>query len=236
VRGKVNVKDESVSLLVEDVKTTLEVGRAMPEPADSQPTLQDYAWSQAVTVDETSDDDISLEEEPDKSFVPTSPTALKETPPVFTAASPPVTVSSKQNKASDLDEQIPDEPEFDDDWGFATLASKPENGHGAGKPQPLSTQSAGAQTTHTNGTSEGDNQPKRAMRRVCIEIEPLGNWQETCRQSVRLAAQYDGNDRFELQLIGPGWAMDFPNERTHFCSELARSLENLPGVRAVVLV
>jgi hypothetical protein len=67
-------------------------------------------------------------------------------------------------------------------------------------------------------------------RTLVVEIKPVGNWKEACRQSLKLAGRYEGDTYLRLQLAGQGMTMDFPNHRTACSAELIAALERLPGV------
>ncbi|MCZ7672275.1 MAG: hypothetical protein M5U34_36720 [Chloroflexi bacterium] len=61
----------------------------------------------------------------------------------------------------------------------------------------------------------------------------MGNWKETCRQVIQMAAQYAGEDRLRLQMVSHDWSMDFPNSPTKICQDLLVNLRRLPGVASV---
>jgi DNA polymerase-3 subunit alpha len=65
---------------------------------------------------------------------------------------------------------------------------------------------------------------------LVVEIKPVGNWKEACRQSLKLASRYEGDTCLRLQLAGQAMTMDFPNHRTACSAELITALERLPGV------
>lgn len=68
---------------------------------------------------------------------------------------------------------------------------------------------------------------------VIVEVKPVGNWQNACRQSVKLAHQFDGQDSLSVRLAGQNLVMDFPETNTQFCPELVNQLERLPGILRV---
>ena len=67
-------------------------------------------------------------------------------------------------------------------------------------------------------------------RSVVVEIKATGNWQEACRRSVNAANNYTGQDGLILRVTGQSFSMEFPNQNTHFCTELIESIERLPGI------
>ena len=80
-----------------------------------------------------------------------------------------------------------------------------------------------------NGNGNGRNGHKT----IVIEVKPTGNWQHACRQSIKLAHQFEGEDGLSLQLVGQDLTMDFPEKQTLFCPELVNQLERLPGIMRV---
>jgi hypothetical protein len=83
----------------------------------------------------------------------------------------------------------------------------------------------------SNGNGNGNG--RNGYKTVIIEIKPVGNWQNACRQSVKLAHQFDGPDAFSVRLAGQNMVMDFPETQTHFCPDLVNQLERLPGILRV---
>ncbi len=68
---------------------------------------------------------------------------------------------------------------------------------------------------------------------VVVEIKPVGNWQQACRQSIKIAGEFQGDEGLSLRLAGQNLVMDFPNQHTHVCSELIERLERVQGVLRV---
>ncbi|MCB8945534.1 MAG: DNA polymerase III subunit alpha [Ardenticatenaceae bacterium] len=107
----------------------------------------------------------------------------------------------------------PPPPNFDED-SVAVPPAKPVFGNGKVK---------------VNGNGNGRNGHKT----IVVEVKPTGNWQNACRQSIKLAHQFEGADSFSLHLAGQNLTMDFPNQHTQFCPELVNQLERLPGIMRV---
>ena len=74
---------------------------------------------------------------------------------------------------------------------------------------------------------------RNGHKTIIVEVKPVGNWQNACRQSVKLAHQFDGDDGLSLRLAGQNMVMDFPETYTQFCPELVNQLERLPGILRV---
>jgi hypothetical protein len=68
---------------------------------------------------------------------------------------------------------------------------------------------------------------------MVVEIKPVGNWKETCREVIQMARQYEGEDRLRLEMITHNWSMEFPNHHTKICQDLLVNLRRLPGVANV---
>jgi DNA polymerase-3 subunit alpha len=79
----------------------------------------------------------------------------------------------------------------------------------------------------------GSGNGRNGHKTIIVEVKPVGNWQNACRQSVKLAHQYDGDDTLSLRLAGQNMVMDFPQTPTQFCPELVNQLERLPGILRV---
>ncbi|MCB8965379.1 MAG: DNA polymerase III subunit alpha [Ardenticatenaceae bacterium] len=95
-------------------------------------------------------------------------------------------------------------------------ATKPQNGNG----RPVF------------GTVKGNGR-NGSQKTIIVEIKPVGNWQQACRQSVQAATEFDGEESLRLRLAGQNLVMDFPNQHTHMCTELMEKLENIHGVKRV---
>jgi hypothetical protein len=70
-------------------------------------------------------------------------------------------------------------------------------------------------------------------RSIVVAIKASNNWRETCREVVKTAGQYHGNDSLHIRVAGHTLAMEFPNQNTDFCQELSESLQRLSSVLSV---
>ena len=70
-------------------------------------------------------------------------------------------------------------------------------------------------------------------RMVVVEIKPVGNWQQACRQTLNTAYEFEGEEELSLRLAGQNLIMDFPQQHTHICTELIEKLERIHGVLRV---
>lgn len=71
------------------------------------------------------------------------------------------------------------------------------------------------------------------VKTIVVEIKPVGNWQHVCRQSLKTAGEFEGQEGLSLSLAGQRLIMDFPNQQTHICTELIEKLEGIHGVLRV---
>ena len=75
--------------------------------------------------------------------------------------------------------------------------------------------------------------PVKKNRTVVIEVKPVGNWREACRQALAKTGQYEGRDQLSVRLAGSHLAMEFPNQSTRLCPDLLESLRMVPGIARV---
>ncbi len=75
--------------------------------------------------------------------------------------------------------------------------------------------------------------PVDKTRTVVVEIKPVGNWKDACRQALDKSGQFEGSDRLSVRLAGSRLAMEFPNQSTRFCPDLLESLRMVPGIARV---
>jgi DNA polymerase-3 subunit alpha len=75
--------------------------------------------------------------------------------------------------------------------------------------------------------------PADKSRTVIIEVKPVGNWKEACRQALTKSGQFEGSDQLSVRLAGSHLAMSFPNQSTRLCPDLLESLRMVPGIARV---
>lgn len=68
---------------------------------------------------------------------------------------------------------------------------------------------------------------------VVIEVKPSGNWQQACREALRLVNKYEGQDGLSIRIAGQKLKMDFRHGRTRSCPELFEALRLIPGINKV---
>lgn len=74
---------------------------------------------------------------------------------------------------------------------------------------------------------------RNGRKTIVVEIKPVGNWQQACRQAMKAASEFTGEEGLSLRLAGQNLTMDFPNQHTQNCSELVEKLERIHGVLRV---
>lgn len=262
VRGKVNVKDESVSIIVDSVLTTFYNNTAAADAALSveQPRFESNNPSPPPAVEEETDewapkswDEIDDEDEVavvkpvvvqapavvQKSAETPTDTPPAQTPPIMYHVNnepPPLTIA--ETPITSFDDNLPPEPEWSDDWGFETMPAKtPPPKPRAIKPKVTEPRRPPTPVA-TNGHHKKEQPPEKEQppakpQLMIVEVAADDKWRDAFRHAVRLAGQYQGHDSFEVHLVGENLKMQFPDKLTMFCSELARDLERVAGVQRV---
>lgn len=236
VTGKVNVRDESVSILVEDLRTSVESARPLADDEiDPQPSLHDYVWSRteeppapaapAVVAPPVTAVLPDADDDPD---APPLSWELDDAPPVAPAptrrpvvAEPPTPPLAAQPAAPEPPgpDEWPPEPEDVPPWDLpappvagSVTPLAPGNGRAASPPPPP---------------------PPPPQRQVTVAIDPTADWRATMRRAVQIAERYEGPDRLAISLVGYAWVVDFPRRGVHSGDELVRALTQTPGVQRV---
>ena len=205
LNGKVQVKGDDVNIIVDSVTTKVENAQAA-----------DTGWV-------------------DKYVPPALPKPSKQVGNgVHKAAAPqPPPQKVPEPTASFKDSSPPPPPNFDDETQAAALTAPQVQ-----TSQPLSSKIAETVTVEQVYTARsgakvavpGNGKSNGRSRTIIVEIKPAGNWQESVRRSVKLAANYQGHDKLRLHLQGQSLSMEFPDQKTNCCSDLIDGLERLPGI------
>ncbi|MCA9973541.1 MAG: DNA polymerase III subunit alpha, partial [Anaerolineales bacterium] len=252
--GKVQVKngDDEPNIIVDTVKTTFELAQAAEDDA---PPLREAAYAPpppayaAPPVQRTTPAPVRSTPAPVK-HAPAAPAAAVKTAVAHTTANHAAdglaagarTAVSAPSPATPPADPYPDAgfggppPPPDDDF-FWPAEARPAASKAAAAQPP-----AGAAPPQTNGTAEDGRlvfgqqaAAARAVRpkTIVVDIKPVGNWKEACRQALKLAAQFEGEEQLRLRLSGQSLAMDFPDQHTQSCAELIEQLERIHGVMRV---
>jgi DNA polymerase III subunit alpha len=212
--GKAQSKGDEVNVLVDRVQTKVENG--MPIEEDAPAPTNGAGWGNGRL------------QEPPAPYIPPPPPA--DFPP--------------EDPDFDFGGGPPPPPNFEDDSvaqpgkmvNSQQATANRERLTGAPAPAPSNQPPAPSHQPPATPIVFGDKKASQLannVKTVVVEIKPVGNWKEICRQAVAEAAKYEGEDGLSLELAGRGWAIDFPNQRTRICQDLFGSLRRLPGVADV---
>jgi len=228
--GKVQLKDDDVNIIVDRVQTKVENGTAKAEP---QPT----GWGNGNGNSKNNGNGNGRSAPPP--------------PPTYSA--PPV---QQETETQSNGFAPPPPPNFDEESAAQPVVSKQTPVNSNPKPtqsQPpvikepapvynaapiaVPQQSSVAKPAPAKAPVVFGNTPNGfaadAVKMMVVEIKPVGNWKEACRQVIQEASKYQGEDKLRLQMVSHGWAMDFPNNHTKICQDLLVNLRRLPGVASV---
>jgi DNA polymerase III subunit alpha len=203
VTGKLQLKGDDLSLLVDSVTTNLEIARDadyVPSPSATSAPVKMVQKPQPVIrkVEKVSEGGNGrIQEKAAPTYSPPAPTNGSHQP---TTGGPP-----------------PPPPNFDDSWD---------------SPQPPApSPQVPPEEPIVFGETKNGNGYKSQL--LVVEIKPSGNWQHACRRSVKTAEQFRGQDGLRLRLVGQQRVIDFPDQQTQCCDELIDQLERIDGVQRV---
>ncbi|PID85460.1 MAG: hypothetical protein CSB13_07775 [Chloroflexi bacterium] len=201
--GKVQDKNDSVNIIVDKVQTTVQNGAPVEDDV-SAPFGNGYAHG----------------------FGNGNGRSTPPPPPNFETASEAKPVGSERRAASG--EQQAENRE----QGAGSGKRRTENGERGAEiePAPIA-EPAPSRSRPVFGDTPDDFAD--VVKMMVVEIKPVGNWKEACRQVIQLANKYQGEDKLRLQMVSHGWTMDFPNSHTKICQDLLVNLRRLPGVASV---
>jgi DNA polymerase-3 subunit alpha len=229
VRGKVQVENgDQAKIFVDSITNNLTINQS----ADAAHT---FSIPDANGVYEMLENGETFEvDEPEPIYH--SQIKIIEPPPnpgpLLPAATNSVVMMNDTAEITSEPGSPPPPPNFemeDEQWYSRTHPAAPKvlspsNGHSpAAGPEPKTEQMNG----HPAPLKERQI-ARNPERMVIVEVQPIGNWQKTCRELVSVAAHYPGRDSLRLKLAGHSLTMDFPNQNTHYCSELVIDLEKWP--------
>lgn len=212
VRGKVQIEvgKEGATILVDSVQTNLQVAREASVP-EAGWRAEAIASAEAFFAGlEEVESVVGAEfEEADGTASPI---------PGAPAADPAAPRRTAEPRAS----YVPPPPPAWEDEALETTVPAPQvkvshNGENVPEAGPVG--------------GNGKQQPETAAPRyVRVEVDPVGNWQQTFRAAVSLAAKHRGQNQLRLALAGKKLAMDLPDYPIALDEALQAALEQLPGV------
>ena len=214
VIGKVQLKDDQVNIIVNKVVTKLESAQADDGAADydgspsppSENNGSSYYSHRAPAQEKVSSTQIAHSE-------PVPATGQSPTPP------PP--------------------PNFDDDWQVVepeiqeSPISPPKSAMPAATSLLEPATSLVAEETYIARSGEEIIIPgnrKQGVHQIVVDIKAGGNWQDTCRRTVKTARKFPGRDSLHLRFPGQSFSIAFPEESAEFCDDLIDELERIPGI------
>lgn len=215
VIGKAQVKGEDVSILVDSIKINPVINRAAGGEdgafGDSGAAFEPASPTSGLFDVEPWEAPLPMEAEATTSYMPPPPPNFEEPPAEGVRVAP----SRRESAPAAM------EP--------PTAVTPPSNGNGHRNGNGYTNGHAVATPPPVISTSSYT--PKGKI--IVVVLNPVGNWKEACRQSLRFASEFRGQDTLSLRLEGQSLVMDFPNHQTDFCEELTSKLERIPGIKRV---
>jgi DNA polymerase-3 subunit alpha len=244
--GKVQVKDDDVNIIVDRVQTKVENGMAQQEETRSTSWGNGNGDGHGKSNGHSNGNGNGRSTPPPPTYAPPQQEEVSQLngftpppPPNFDEESEAKPVISNQASVnsgqSPAAKQAPKVKESSPGYNAAPI-SNPSTSAG----QALS--SPGVKPAHTKPAptkppvvfgSKPNGFAADTTKTMVVEIKPVGNWKEACRQVIEEASKYQGEDKLRLQMVSHGWAMDFPNNHTKICQDLLVNLRRLPGVASV---
>ncbi|MCB9419307.1 MAG: DNA polymerase III subunit alpha [Ardenticatenaceae bacterium] len=188
INGKVQVRDDSITVIVDGVTKTVELSQDADAP--------DADWTNGSNEYGNGNGETAVTPQPSS-----SPPKIAEPAPILETAPPPP-------------------PNFEEE---EIVATKPAA-------VAVKTESRREQTPPPPAPRP---KPVDKTRTIVVEIKPVGNWKDACRQAVAKSGQFQGSDRLNVRLAGSDLAMEFPNQSTRLCPDLLESLRLVPGIARV---
>lgn len=214
VIGKVQLKDDQVNIIVDKVMTKVESYQAAENPPEFSPAFS------------------STSDRNGNGYHPTPQPAYRRTEEKQVSQA-----GSVQTSRPPL--APPPPPNFDDDWQSAEaeyqdIEDDPAEIEPAAPASPVQPEtSLAADESYTARSGEEVVVPansQQGKKRVVVEIKASGNWQETCRRTVKTAQKFPGRDSLQLHFPGQPLAISLPEDFTEFCNDLVDELERIPGI------
>lgn len=206
VTGKVQVKGDDLSILVDRVTANAEVASS----ADEDRTYLGLGNGREAGNGRTTNP-------PPPDFDNVSVAATPPPPPNFAEDSDAQPLATRHQLSVINDQWAGTDEEPVEDGALETAVITPSV---AARVESLSVPAATASYEKTHVV-------------MVIEVKPSGNWQKACRDALRLVNEYEGKDGLSIRIAGQGMKMDFPNGRTKSCPELFEALRLIPGIARV---
>jgi len=214
VIGKVQLKDDQVNIIVNKVVIKLESAQADEGAADFDASSYPFSESNGGSN-------------------------YFHQPPSREKVAPTKTVHPKSTQDKVSSSIPPPPPNFDDNWHTdePKVQEPPAD-------QPVSTISEttpliepvptlAAQEIYTARSGEEIIIPgngNHGTQQIVVEIKAGGNWQETCRRTLKTARKFPGRDSLQLRFSGQSFTINLPEDSAEFCDDLIDELERIPGI------
>ncbi len=211
VIGKVQDKGDQLNIIVDRVVTKLETAQAAYDGQDDfmAPPMQSNGGR--------------------------SYTNRQQMPP----PSPKMDVQPAASSSVNVGQGPPPPPNFEgDEWPDSPAAKVKEiNKPAQDLPEKASLldspQAAATEESYVARSGEVIEVPGNGNQRakeIVVEIKSAGNWQDTCRRTLKTAKGFPGEDTLKLRFPGQTLVMNFPAGTTDFSEDLVEALERIPGI------
>ncbi|NHZ71916.1 MAG: hypothetical protein GWP17_02375 [Aquificales bacterium] len=218
--GKVQVKDDNINIIADKVR--INVSNNMPKEDDSH-TTSGFGNGNGNGRAAPPPPPAAYTQQPAKQeIIKETSGSIPPPPPNFDEESEAQPVENSQ-QSTDNSERITKNPPLATRNPQLAPISKPQS--------PIAAPALDKPRITFGSTPNGF--AANTVKTMVVEIKPVGNWKEACRQVLQEARKYQGEDKLRLQMVSHGWAMDFPNNHTKICQDLLVNLRRLPGVASV---
>lgn len=216
VNGKVQVKDDSITIIVDNISTSLEFasdadaidaprpssnGRREANHRNGQSNGYEKGNGTVQKVDQANGRSASVSEPP-----PPLDEAPDEMPP----------------------NMPPPPPNFDDSDDYLQPAEPVERV--APAVTPSTTTATVAPPKPKASPAPAKRTPVNGRKTLVVEINAVSNWRELCRYAVNLANEYSGEDGLLLRVSGMSQAIHLPRQNTDICPNLLERLRMKQGI------
>lgn len=204
VTGKVQIKDEQLTILVDAISTNLEIAR----DADAAP---------AKSANGNGHHPKPQRGHSNGRHLPSQPVAVAAPPPPENGVAVATAVSNGPP---------PPPPNFDDDFLAQTTPAVTAVAPPEPEPEPEPETAVAPQPAAPKRTVP-------EVQTLVVEIRPVSNWKAVCRKLVEKASEYEGQDALMLRVNGLPYSINLPNQNTHICAQLIEQIRMESGISKV---
>ncbi|MCP5095497.1 MAG: DNA polymerase III subunit alpha, partial [Chloroflexi bacterium] len=239
VTGKVQVKEEQITIIVDRIETNLEIATV----ADQEPvhaSKPEYAAPSRTNSNGTNGNGNGNQNGngngngsnpmPQTNGLHNSPSKTAHQPPVQKNAPMQTTTATPIDDGWNDGNMPPPPPNFDDDMlGLTSAPISRPTPQVEEKKERVVRETAVSPPPPVQPISMDINQPQT----IVVEVRPVSNWQNIFRESVKLAGEYEGSDALKLRVTGQPYAINLPHQNTLVCPELLERLRMQAGISRV---